>query len=782
MRSSVLLTLILLSVAVRLLAQSDIYIAASGNDGAAGTLQQPLRTLHKAVEKASGLQGADVKIWMRGGIYYLNSTVRLSSDNARFRSLHISAYRQEAVTISGAAPVRPQWETYRRGILKAGIKLDPVPDRLYLNGRALPMARYPDYDSTARVFNGTAADAMDAARVLQWQHPAGGYVHALHAGEWGGFHYRITGKNSAQELQLEGGWQNNRPSPLHKKYRFVENIFEELNAPGEWYYDASAQQLYLYPPAGIPLQSATLTAGKLDQLIALEGSAGKPLKNITITHIRFTQTNRTFMRTREPLLRSDWTIFRGGAIFCRGTENITISDCRLDELGGNAIFCSNYNRQVHIKDNHLFNIGASALAFVGSAAAVRSPAFRYELYVPWDSMDYTPGPGSNDYPQECTASGNLIHDIGLTEKQGAGVQIEMAAGIEVIHNTIYNLPRAGINIGDGCWGGHLIAFNDVFNTVQETGDHGAFNSWGRDRFWRPDRKVIDSIVRERPGIRFLDAVRPTVIRNNRFYCAHGWDIDLDDGSSNYIIENNVCLSGGLKLREGYRRIVRNNILINNTFHPHVWLANSEDVFTGNIVSSPYAPIGMEHWGQRIDSNFFLLASALDAARQLGLEAHGASIKPPFTDPQSGNYTLQQASPAFTEGFSHMENNFGVTAPRLKSQALPAPRPVLLAAGAVQAGEKKQWLGATIKNIESLGERSAAGLPDQNGVLVLAVEPGSMLDKSGLKKGDVVTRLGEGNTHTVTDLLQIYQQVRWRGTIEATIVRNQAAQSIQLTLK
>ena len=62
----------------------------------------------------------------------------------------------------------------------------------------------------------------------------------------------------------------------------------------------------------------------------------------------------------------------------------------------------------------------------------------------------------------------------------------MAQGITVRHCSIYDVPRAGINIGDGCWGGHVIEFCDVFDTVQETGDHGTFNSWGRDRFWRPD--------------------------------------------------------------------------------------------------------------------------------------------------------------------------------------------------------------------------------------------------------------------------------------------------------
>ena len=51
------------------------------------------------------------------------------------------------------------------------------------------------------------------------------------------------------------------------------------------------------------------------------------------------------------------------------------------------------------------------------------------------------------------------------------------------------MPRAGINVGDGCWGGHVIEFCDIFDTVTETGDHGSFNSWGRDRFWGPQERT-----------------------------------------------------------------------------------------------------------------------------------------------------------------------------------------------------------------------------------------------------------------------------------------------------
>ena len=50
------------------------------------------------------------------------------------------------------------------------------------------------------------------------------------------------------------------------------------------------------------------------------------------------------MENKEPLLRSDWTTYRGGALFFNGAENCELEDCSLDQVGGNAVFVNMYNR------------------------------------------------------------------------------------------------------------------------------------------------------------------------------------------------------------------------------------------------------------------------------------------------------------------------------------------------------------------------------------------------------------------------------------------------------
>lgn len=77
-----------------------------------------------------------------------------------------------------------------------------------------------------------AADAFSKQRASGWADPTGGFIHAMHRARWGGYHYRITGKDSDGAVTYEGGWQNNRQMGMHNDFRMVENIFEELDAPG----------------------------------------------------------------------------------------------------------------------------------------------------------------------------------------------------------------------------------------------------------------------------------------------------------------------------------------------------------------------------------------------------------------------------------------------------------------------------------------------------------------------------------------------------------------------
>jgi hypothetical protein len=411
------------------------------------------------------------------------------------------------------------------------------------------------------------------------------------------------------------------------------------------------------------------------------------------------------------------------------------------------VFVNSYNRRVEVRGCHIRGAGASGVAFVGDVETVRSPQPAGKPRLTFELIDKLPGPKSDDYPAECVVEDCLIHGCGRVEKQVAGVQISMSQGITVRHCSIYDMPRAGINVSEGNWGGHVIEFCDVFETVLETGDHGSFNSWGRDRFHGLGGVDLNTItLGEHKNLPLLDAVKTTVIRNNRWRCDHGWDIDLDDGSSNYHIYNNLCLAGGIKLREGFYRVCENNVMVNNSFHPHVWYLNSQDVFRRNIVFEPYKPIRVaQPWGKECDYNILHApgrAGPAPAARlkgQSGLDEHSIEADAMFVNPSAGDYRVAESSPAMKAGFRNFDmSRFGVRKPQLRAIArVPAlPR----AAGAPKAREKDDsmaWFGATIKSMQTEGEKSATGMFDITGVLLLEVPQGGKAFAMGFRTLDVI---------------------------------------------
>ncbi len=760
---------------------TDIYVSKK-RDAFKGEYVYP--TLNAAIEQAHKLssRGSEqLRIVVLEGAYHLTKTIEIDS---RLNGLSIEGLGSDLVTFNGSVPLKLKWKKEQKQMYSAQVKNAPDFDQLVINGELKTLARYPNYSEKGGAWQGYAADAISPERLGNWKNISGAVFHAMHGGKWGGMHYKIMGVDKKGEALLEGGFQNNRPSKPHKDYRMLENVFEELDDPGEWFFDKEKSKIYYMPLPEENMDEITCEAVVLKSLIEIKGTQENPVENIRIQGIKFEHAKRTIFEQYEQLLRSDWSIHRGGALFLSNAENCVVENCEFSDLGGNAIFVSGYNHNHLIKNNHIHDNGASAICFVGKASAVRSPAFTYHEFVEMREMDKKWGPKTDEFPSNCVADGNLIYRIGRIEKQTAGIQIAMAMNITARHNSIYDVPRAGINIGDGTWGGHLIEYNDVFNTVLETGDHGSFNSWGRDRFWHPKRDVMNRLVAENPQMPYWDAAYTTIIRNNRFRCDHGWDIDLDDGSTNYHIYSNLCLNGGLKLREGFGRIVENNILVNNALHPHVWFNRSGDVFRRNIVAESHKDVGVNDWGREIDYNLFANEISLMKAQVYHIDEHSDFGNPKYNDPDALDFSVSEDSPALGLGFVNFPmNKFGVQSPTLKKIAKTPEIPDMNKSDKeTTVSPAVEWLRAKIKSVDSKEEQSAYGLDNTNGVIILRIGAHSIVGKSGLKSGDVILK---AQGETIKDIKHFFYFLKNNNelkTLDIEVMRNQREQQLNIQLR
>jgi len=289
---------------------------------------------------------------------------------------------------------------------------------------------------------------------------------------------------------------------------------------------------------------------------------------------------------------------------------------------------------------------------------------------------------------------------------------------------------------------------------------------------------------------------PTHIRNNRFshplHTTHSWGIDLDDGSTNYKIVNNLCIGCAVKLREGFYRTVENNVFIGsggNIPGKHICFQDNEDVYQRNIVVNIDAPTvwrGIRHYPEEmkaLDFNCYFTpgntpqwissgtkrGNTLEDWQREGLEVHSVIADPLFVNAEQGDYRVRPASPALKLGFKNFPmDRFGVTSPALKRLVPPRFFPTCnetpaqpVPAAPLRSSDVVAFLGGKIKNLSTEAEMSAVGIGEMTGVLIVEAPQNSALYQSGLRSGDLIIKCNHQKIDTVREFINICKACKER---------------------
>ena len=701
--------------------EGDVYVALHGDDRNPGTRDKPMASLEaakNAVRKRKDHLKKPITVWVRAGTHYLSQPLVLSAEDSGTADLPVTyaAYPGELVTLSGGRKLSCSWKSFRDRIMQCALPSSKATSlaftQLFVNGQRRIRARYPKYDKENPLVSGNGY--LDVARSSEawppsefhfdpatftnkrWKKPQEAIVHLFPLDRWGNLQWEVQHVDWAeQSIKLGwGGFQLNEllfgkaatgigKSEIYSRgFRsrfFVENVFEELDSPAEWYLDREAGVLFYMPEADEDLADAIVEVPVLERVIEFRGTQREPVAFVKFSGFRISHTASTFLNVYEAPSLGDWTIHRGGAVFLEGTKHCAVENCSFDQVGGNAIFVNNFNQNARIYGNRISNCGDSAICLVGSESQIQG--------------------SHRPLPSENLISNNLIHDCGYFGKQCAAVFLSITEKNTVSHNLIFNMPRAAICLNDGWGGGHVIEFNHIHDTVRETTDHGPFNSWGRGRFWCMDQSHGEASH----GSGYPEAGtaypfpyeqadgRETILRHNLLQeplSIHQLGIDLDDGSSHFHIYNNLCIGIGIKLREGDYRVVENNIF----FHPanppafHQGYENNHDRFRRNIVVTDSTenqsfgkssvpgdfyqvryPPRQGPIAKEIDGNLFFndlgkfsasitpragkrMHYAIEDWNGMGYDRQSRYADPRFVDPKNGNFTLAADSPAHEIGF------------------------------------------------------------------------------------------------------------------------------------
>ena len=349
----------------------------------------------------------------------------------------------------------------------------------------------------------------------------------------------------------KGGFQGARGGPGSDW--FVQNVYEELDRPDEFFYNIKEQTLYMYsnttdpklPPTWtntlvlVPLSHHTLltttTTGSRAASAAI--ASNTVITNLTLSNLNFRDTASTMLQPHGVPSGGDWALERMAAVYMESTKYLTVDNCLFSRIGGNALMLSKYNQHASITNSHFAWLGGTAVALWGWTDELLDNGIH--------GVDGTTG----DFPRSTLIEFNIFREIGIWEKQSSAVFQAKSAESILRHNVVFNLGRAGFNFNDGFGGGDIVEDNVLFHTCRESSDHGPINSWDRQPF-------ITTIRTGKPDAQM--AWRQ--VRRNFVVANYGGskEIDNDDGSLFYNLTNNVMVYGwGQKFKCGGIRSVGN---------------------------------------------------------------------------------------------------------------------------------------------------------------------------------------------------------------------------------
>lgn len=546
----------------------ELFVAAAGRDTWSGALPAPNKTatdgpfatLDRAAAELRALraqgrlpQGATVSV--RAGTYYLGRPFQLGPADAGTAEAPVTFRAQpgEKVVLSGGKPVRG-WQPYQGKIVRAdirGLGIAEPPRQLFFAGRRQTLARWPNENPRdeqrgewAYVASIAEEGSMTKFRYLgdrprRWARPT-----EVEVAIWPNYNWFFTTSRIA-EVDLPNRVITLAESAHYaiepgRRY-FYQNALEELDAPGEWYYDRHAGWLYFWPPA--PLRAGEVVLPLLDDVVAVKDSAFVTIQGFTIEACR------------------------GRAAAIMGGHDCRIAACTITATGaaGLAIDGGTHNGAV---GNDIFETGLGGITLAGGDRQTLEPAGNY-------------------------ADNNHIHHfarLGRTYHTGVNVS---GVGNRISHNLIHDAPHIAILLHGN---EHVIEFNDLHHVCLEGADNGAFYM-GRD--WTQRGNVVRfNRIHDIVGYGLANPDR-----NGKVYHYESphwaWGVYLDDCSSGTTVYGNLVYRVplcGVLLGGGRDNVVQNNVFvdcspvmqIDDRWDSFPWDLMGERLRAMNYTAPPYS--------------------------------------------------------------------------------------------------------------------------------------------------------------------------------------------------
>jgi hypothetical protein len=664
-------------------ATTRVFVSPSGSDSADGDQPDsrgssgPVATIERGLERAqqifakAGGRRACVAVEIRSGTYFVPDGIHVTGPIGGAGSLTVESYGADPVRVIGGVAVDACLPSNELGPVKCRLLPRQVQNlkpgfEVFWGHQRLSPARWPNVDPKDPRGGWTYIRSVDPSnprtslfyageRPRRWANAKEAVVHVWPSSDWFDEYVPLAAiRPDEHRLVLA------RPTsyPLEAGRRFyVENLREELDAPGEWYLDRTTGTLLAIPPRKsneVPIISSA------DAVVSIDSASNVTVRGLTID-----------------ISRGSGIVIRGGMhnrILASTVSNTRESGIRIEGGTDNGAI-----------GNDIYDTGAEGIVLQGGD--------RRELRAARNFAD-----------------DDQVYRFGsVVECYRPGISVS-GMGNRAAHNLIHDGPHAGVIIAGN---DNLVEANDLYRLCLDSSDCGAIYT-GRDwsflgnavrfnrvhdisghRFARLD-SWSEVVTYEEPGwvhgTYLDDAIGGVSVIGNEFFRVGGNEILVGGGHEN-VIEGNVFVGGDAihvdNRWKGYDYSQNERMLDSMPHASAVWRRHyphcsdprkEKEKPIGNVIrhnvfalpSGDHRPLATYEippdgnliddnllWSEQTDARLDVRLLGVDAKarpvswvewRRLGFDRNSLVANPRFVAPSLDDFRLAPGSPAFKIGF------------------------------------------------------------------------------------------------------------------------------------
>ena len=543
---------------VSLFGATRIHVSPQGNDANPGSVERPLATPQAARDQArrSIARGLSepVEIVFAAGTYALKSPLELrpeDSGTGKFPVTWQAAPGAKVIWCAGQA-IPQKWSKGTDGVWQVDLTgVGPAAwnfRQLFVNNQRAIRARFPNADAPNPFLYATGGDldhAVIAPELVKasWGNARDAQINIVP--QWRFFNqWNTVTKVDAQTGRIEIADSERHAKIIPGNWFWIEGVREELDQPGEWFFDRATRRLHYLPTPGVDPNTLEIVAPVLNRIVNAQGDVNA---GTHVHHVHF--DGIAFRYTEFSLGHIEARVHTDTAIMFENTLDCSVRNCRFENIGGYALWLHLDSRRNKFDRNTVRNSGGGGVLMTGARLSYMD-----------DTKIYTPGAAAAKVaPFLNEVTRNTVEHCGKIRYYGGGVHLDsrpasmtMEPGNLISHNYFNDLSRNGV-FAFRNQGGSVVEYNHIHNAMQTTIDGACIhfatmnhlnapnfilNNWLYD-VWGYEQKPDGKPVRKLGNGIFLDwDTSNTTVRDNWIYNTVGGAIKPIWENQNLLIENN----------------------------------------------------------------------------------------------------------------------------------------------------------------------------------------------------------------------------------------------------